>query len=52
MQEMLDRQVRSLGGEDPPEEEMANHFQYPCLENCHGQRSLAGDSLWCRQELG
>ena len=52
MQEMLDRQVRSLGGEDPPEEEMANHFQYSCLENCHGQRSLAGYSLWGRQELG
>ena len=25
MQEMLDRQVCSLGGEDAPEEEMANH---------------------------
>ena len=25
-------QVQSLGGKDPPEEEMANPLQYSCLE--------------------
>ena len=33
--------VRSLGWEDPLEEGMATHSQYSCLENPHGQRSLA-----------
>ena len=28
-----------------------NPFQYSCLENPHGQRSLAGYSPWCRKEL-
>ena len=31
---MQETQVQSLGHqEDPLEEEMATHFQYPCLEN-------------------
>ena len=33
-------QVQSLGQEDSLEECMA--LQYSCLENPHGQRSLAG----------
>ena len=41
--------MRSLGWEDPLEEGMAT--QYPYLQNPHGQRSLAGDSLWGRKEL-
>ena len=28
-----------------------NPFQYSCLENPHGQRSLAGYSPWGRKEL-
>ena len=28
-----------------------NPLQYSCLENPHGQRSLAGCSLWVRKEL-
>ena len=27
-----------------------NPFQHSCLENPHGQRSLAGSSLWGRKE--
>ena len=34
--------VQSLGWEDPLEEGMANPLQYSCLQNPHGQRSLAG----------
>ena len=33
-----------------PEGEHGNALQYSCLENPHGQRSLAGCSLWCRKE--
>ena len=32
--------------EDPLEEEMAIHSSISCLENPHGQRSLAGYSLY------
>ena len=32
------------GGHDSP-------LQYSCLENPHGQRSLAGYSPWCHKEL-
>ena len=39
---MRKTQVRSLYREDPLEESLATH--YPCLENPHGQRSLAGYS--------
>ena len=42
--------VRSLGWEDPLEEGMATH--YSCLENQHGQRSLAGYSPWGCKESG
>ena len=40
MQERQEVWVRSLGQEDPPEEEMATHFS--CPEKFYGQRSLAG----------
>ena len=44
-------QVQSLSWEDPLEEGMATHLlQYSCLENPHGQRSLAGYSPWgCKE---
>ena len=32
------------------EEGMATHSRYSCLENPHGQRSLAGYSPWGRKE--
>ena len=34
-----------------PGEENGNPHQYSCLDNCHGQRSLAGYSPWGRKEL-
>ena len=42
--------VRSLGREDSPGEGSGYPFQYSCLENPHGQRSLAGYSPWGRKE--
>ena len=42
-------QVRSLGREDPLEEEMATHSSIPAWES-HGRRSLAGYSPWGRRE--
>ena len=33
-----------------PEGGHGNPLQYSCLENPHGQRSLAGDSPWDRKE--
>ena len=42
--------VQSMGWEDPLEEGMATHSSI-CLENPHGQRSLAGCSPWGRKEL-
>ena len=42
--------VRSLGWEDPLEEGMAMPLQYSCIENPHGQRSLAGYRSWGRKE--
>ena len=45
MQETL---VQSPDWEDPLEEGMATH-QYSNLENCHGQKSLAGYSPWGRR---
>ena len=42
--------VQSLGWEDPLEEEKGYPLQYSCLENPHGQRSLAGYSSWGRKE--
>jgi len=47
---MKETWVQSLGWEDPLEEGMANPLQYPCLENPHGQRSLAGYSPWDHKE--
>ena len=34
----------------PPGEGNGNPLQYSCLENPHGQRSLAGNSPWGRSE--
>ena len=45
---MHETQVRFLGWEDPLEMGMATHSS--CLENPHGQRSLAGCSPWGRKE--
>ena len=33
-----------------PERGHGNPFQFPCLENPHGQRSLVGCSLWGLKE--
>ena len=41
---MRETWVQSLGVEDPLEEGMATHSQYSCLENPHGEKSLAGYS--------
>ena len=38
--------VRSLGWEDPPGGGHGYPLQYSCLENPHGERSLAGYSPW------
>ena len=42
--------ILSLGWKDPLEEG-THPLQYSCLENPHGQRSLAGYSPWGRNEL-
>ena len=47
---MWETWVRSLGWEDPLEERCGNSLQYSCLENLHGQRSLAGHSPWGSKE--
>ena len=47
MQEM---EIQSLGRKDPLEEEIGNPFQYSCLENSHGQRSLEGNGPWGHKE--
>ena len=41
--------IPGLGG-IPPGGGHGNQFQYSCLENPHGQRSLAGCSPWGRKE--
>ena len=41
MQKTQERWVQSLGQEDPLEEKNGNPLQYSCLEESHGQRSLA-----------
>ena len=38
--------VPSLGWEDPPGGGRGNPLQYSCLQNPHGQRSLASYSPW------
>ena len=45
---MWETWVRSLGWEDSLEED--NSLQYSCLENPHGQRSLAGYGPWGHKE--
>ena len=47
---MQETWVRSLGWEDPLEEDMATHSSILAGE-FHGQRGLAGHSLWGRKEL-
>ena len=47
---MQETQVRSLGWEDPLEEEMATHSSIFAWE-IHGQRSLGGYSPWGRKKL-
>ena len=42
--------VQSLGWEDSPGEGKGYPLQYFCLENPHGQRSLAGYSPWGQKE--
>ena len=49
MQEEQERQVQSLGWEDPLEEEMATHFSILAWK-FHGQRSLAGYGPWGHKE--
>ena len=41
----------SLGWEDSPGGGHGNPFQYSCLENPHGQRSLVGYSPGGRKKL-
>ena len=47
---MQETWVQFLGREDPLEREMATHSSIPDWE-IHGQRSLAGYSLWGCKEL-
>ena len=47
---MWETWVRSLDWEDSLGEGRGNPFQYSCLENPHGQRSLAGYRPWGRKE--
>ena len=49
MQEMQEAQVRSLGQEDPLEEEMAIHSNILAGES-HEQRSMVGPSPWGHKE--
>ena len=44
IQETMEAWVRSLGWEDPLEEENGNPLQYFLPEKSHGQRSLVGYS--------
>ena len=43
--------VRSLGGEDPLQEEMATHSSILAWRS-HGQRSLAAYGPWGRKRVG
>ena len=46
------RDMSSIPGlERSPEGRHGNLLQYSCLENPHGQRSLAGYSPLCHKEL-
>ena len=48
---MQETWVRSLRQEDPLEGGHGNLLQCSCLENSHGQRSLAGYIPWGHKEL-
>ena len=52
---MQETWVQSLGWEDPLEKWISSILAYPlqysCLENAHGQRSLAAYSPWDCKEL-
>ena len=48
---MQETWIPSLGWEDSPGGGHGNLLQYSCLENPHGQRSLAGYTPWGRKEL-
>ena len=50
MQEMQETQVRSLGQEDPLEEEIITHCSVLTWES-HGQKNLMGYSPWSQKEL-
>ena len=51
MQEMTPKtQVRPLGQEDPPEEELATHSSILAWE-IHGQRSLMGYNPWSHKRV-
>ena len=47
---MQETWVQSLVWEDSPGGGCDNPFQYSCLENPHGQRSLEGYSPWGHKE--
>ena len=49
MQEMSETLVRSVGREDPLEEEMATRFSI-LVWKFHGQRSLVDHSPWSHKE--
>ena len=51
MQETLEMQVWPLGQEDPLEREIANPFQYSCLENPMDWGGLAGCNPWGHKAL-
>ena len=51
MEEMQEAQVRSLGGEDPLEGEIATHSSILVWKRIHDRRSLAGYSPWDCEEL-
>ena len=42
--------INKCGSGRSPGGEHDNSLQYSCLENPHGQRSLAGYSLWGHKE--
>ena len=48
---MQETWVPSLGWENSPGGGHGNPLQYSCLENLHGQRSLAGYSSWAHKKL-
>ena len=51
VQEMQEMRVSSLGWEDPPEEEMANHSGILAWKIPWMEESLAGYSPWGHKEL-